>query len=168
MHAAIGAPGDTIRESPLSGSGSLMTENAGAAPGPTLIDGQVRQATPEEKELCRLKMTQGKPIPEDTSDWQDREVWVIEHGGIVSGCLCARQVWQLEPLFLFPEFAAQAPPVTMRRAVFKLVRTVEAWLRTQRACWYFGYIERKPMQRVAREYGMLPVYRKGLMFGKEL
>lgn len=133
-----------------------------------MIDGIVRKATPEEKELCRLKLSQGRPIPEDASDWQRRQVWVIEHNGVISGCLCARVVWQLEPLYLFPEFVRDAPPVTLRRAVFKLARHFEAQLRRWRQSWYFGYIERKPMQRVAREYGMVPVYRKGKMFGKDI
>lgn len=132
------------------------------------INGTVRQATPAEKELVRLKLSQAKPAPEDASDWQDREVLVIEHGGVLSGCICARQVWQVEPLYLFPEFVAQAPPVTVRRAVFKLARACEGWLRAQGAHWFFAYIEKKPMQRVAREYGMIPVYRKGKLFGKDL
>jgi hypothetical protein len=132
------------------------------------INGTTRRATPYEKELCRLKLSQGKPVPEDTSEWEMREIWVIEHNGIISGCVGARQVWQVEPLYLFPEFVRDAPPITLRRAVFRLARAIETWLRGQGAHWYLGYIEKKPMQRMAREYGMIPVYRKGKVFGKDL
>lgn len=132
------------------------------------LDGIVRKATPEEKALCRLKLGQGKPIPEDATEWEKREVWVLEHNGIISGCLCARQVWQLEPLYLFPDFAADAPPLTVRRGIVKLLQAFEAWMRDKKACWYFCYIEKKPMQRMARSWGMFPVYRKGKMFGKDV
>lgn len=135
---------------------------------PPLLNGMARRATPEEKELVRIKLAAGKPLPEDSSEWERREVFVIEHNGIISGCVCARQVWQVEPLYLFPEFEEHAPPVTLRRAVFKLARAMENWLRSRGVCWYFGYIEKEPMQKVAEDYGMIPVYRKGLMFGKDL
>lgn len=132
------------------------------------INGTVRRATPEEKELVRLKLGQVKPIQWDTSDWGNREIWVIEHGGIVSGCLVARRIWQLDSLYMFPEFDESAPPVTVRRAVFKLLRAFEGWMRERGFWYYFAHIGRKRMQRNATEYGMIPVYRSGKMFGKEL
>jgi hypothetical protein len=133
-----------------------------------MIDGKVRLATIEERKLVFLKLGQAKPLPEDATNWTERDVWVIEHNGVISGCVCGRWVYQIEPLYLFPEFVRDAPPVTLRRAVFKLARTIEGWMKDHGIRFYFAYIEKKPMQRVAREYGMVPIYRKGKLFGRDL
>lgn len=133
----------------------------------TAIDGQVRLATEEERKLVYLKLTQAKP-PEDASDWDERQILVIEHGGAISGYIGARLIWQIEGVYLFPEFVRDSPPVTLRRAVFKLIRGMEQWLRNCGARWYFCVITRKDTQKNAVEYGMRRIYKKSKIFGRDL
>lgn len=135
------------------------------------INGVVSIPTPEDLKYIRNKMLQDKPLPIDCNQLEQRIVYVIKHNGIVSGCIAARLVWQIEPLYLTPEFERTAPPVTLRRAVFKLARAMFAWLggpenRTG-IRWTFAYTESKKMQKLAREYGMIPLYRKGKFFAKD-
>lgn len=134
------------------------------------INGVVRPATKQDLAYLRNKLQQANM---EHGDLEKRIVFVIEHGGIISGCVAARLVWQIEPLYLTPEFAKNAPPVTLRRAVFKLARAMFDWLcdrskNTTGIYWTFAHITNKKLQPLALEYGMLPVYRKGKMFAKDL
>lgn len=132
------------------------------------IDGIVTIPTPEDLKYLRNKLSQSSY---ESGDLEKRILFVIKHNGVVSGCVAARLVWQIEPLYLTPEFERTASPVTLRRAVFKLARSIFGWLagpdnRTG-VRWTFAYISKKPLQKLAEEYGMLPVYRRGKFFAKD-
>lgn len=133
------------------------------------IDGIVTIPTPEDLKYLRNKLSQANL---EHADIERRVLFVIKHNGIVSGCIGARLVWQIEPLYITPEFARDASPVTLRRAVFKLARSMFTWLgdrttNTTAIWWTFAYVEKKKMQVLAKEYGLIPVYRKGKFFAKE-
>ena len=133
----------------------------------TPIDGIISIPTPEDLKYLREKLRQANL---EHDELEKRIVFVIRHNGIVSGCIAARLVFQIEPLFLTPEFARDAAPVTLRRAVFKLARAMFHWLATENKTgirWAFAYISKKPLQKLAEEYGMIPVYRKGKFFFKD-
>ncbi len=87
----------------------------------TPIDGIVTVPTPEDMKYFRLKLEQANL---EYLDLEKRIVYVIKHNGVVSGCIAARLVFQIEPLFLTPEFKKHAAPITLRRAVFKLCRSM--------------------------------------------
>lgn len=108
----------------------------------------------------------------DAHHLEERIVYVVEHGGIVSGFTSARLVWQVEPLCIFDEFRRNAPPMTLRRSVFYLARAITHYiLRSPEnktgIRWLFAYIESKRFQKLAREFGMLSVYRRGKLFFME-
>ena len=132
------------------------------------IDGIVVVPTPEDLAYIRNKLLQAGL---EHAELERRILFVIKHNGIVSGCIGARLVWQIEPLFLTPEFAKTASPITLRRAVFKLARTMFGWLAGAEnktgIRWTFAYITKKPLAKLAEEYGMLAVYRKGKFFFKD-
>jgi hypothetical protein len=132
------------------------------------INGTVRPATPQDLAYLRNKLDQAGLEAENLNK---RILFVIEHGGIISGCVAARLVWQIEPLFLTPEFVRDAGPVTIRRAVFKLANAIFQWLASSEnktgIYWAFAYVSKKPLQRLAKEYGMTPCYRKGRFFLKD-
>jgi hypothetical protein len=132
------------------------------------INGIVVVPTPEDLKYLREKLRQSNI---EYIDLEKRIVYVIKHNGIVSGCVAARLVWQIEPLFLTPEFERDASPVTLRRAVFKLARSIFGWLigpeNKTGIRWTFAYIEKRKMQKVTKEYGLIPVYRKGKFFAKD-
>lgn len=132
------------------------------------LNGIVLVPTPEDLKYLREKLRQAKL---EFNELEKRILFVIKHNGVVSGCVAARLVWQIEPLYLTPEFQRTASPVTIQRAVFKLARSIIGWLggpenRTG-IRWTFAYIERKAMQKVTEEYGFTPVYRKGKFFAKD-
>lgn len=131
------------------------------------IDGIVTIPSPEDLKYIRAKLQQAGY---EHIDLEKRIAFVIKHNGVVSGCIAARLVWQIEPLFLTPEFTRDAAPVTLRRAVFKLARSMFHWLATENKTgirWTFAYISKKPLQKLAEEYGMIPVYRKGKFFARD-
>lgn len=129
------------------------------------INGIIRPATLEDLPLLRLKLQQEN---EDATDLDKKAVFVIEHNGIISGMADVCFIPYVGHVHLFKTFDRAAPPVTKRRAVFKLIRAVEAWLRENSGTRYYVAHIRKPrMQRNALEYGMLPVWRKGKMFVKD-
>ena len=124
--------------------------------------------TPEDILYLREKLRQAN---HEFADLEKRILFVIKHNGVVSGCIAARLVWQVEPLYLTPEFQRDAGPMTIRRAVFKLCRTICNWLggpeNKTGIRWTFAYIEgKKEMQQYVQDNGFVPVYRKGKMFAR--
>ena len=136
---------------------------------PELTNGTIRPARHEDLPLLRLKLQQEG---EDATDLEKQVVFVIEHNGIISGIADARLVWYVGHVHLFKNFQRSAPPVTKRRAVFKLIRAIEEWLRNPLnnpgPRWYVAHIRKRKMQESALDYGMMPVWRKGKMFVKDL
>ena len=134
------------------------------------IDGIVVVPTPEDLIYIREKLRQAKL---EFSDVDKRIMFVIKHNGVVSGCIAARLVFQIEPLYLTPEFLKDAPPITVRRAVFKLCKSICAWLgdRTQNRTgisWTFAFIPKsKEMQEYVQEYGFIPVYKRGKFYARD-
>lgn len=132
------------------------------------INGEISVPTPADLAYLKNKLEQSN-LPQD--HLEQRIVYVIKHNGIVSGCIAARLVWQIEPLYLTPEFDRDASPIAKRRAVYKLARAMFEWLAGPEnktgIRWCFGYITKKPLQRLARDFGMLAAYRKGRFFIKE-
>jgi hypothetical protein len=133
------------------------------------LNGEISIPTAEDLKYLREKLRQANL---ECDDLEKRIVFVIKHGGVVSGCIAARLVWQIEPLYLTPEFKRDASPVTLRRAVFKMCRKIVEWLggpenKTQ-IRWAFAYIEgKKEMQLYVQENGFIPVYRKGKFFARD-
>lgn len=136
---------------------------------PEPINGIIRPATLEDLPLLRSKLQQEG---EDTTDLEKQIVFVIEHNGVIGGVATARLIWYVGNVHLFGEFKRRAPYVTVRRAMFKLVRAIEDWLRIPAnnpgPRWYVAHIRKRKMQESATDYGMLPVWRKGKMFVKDI
>lgn len=135
------------------------------------FNGTISVPTAEDlKYLCnRLAQTNN-----ESHDLDRRILYVIKHNEILSGCIGARLIWQIEPLWLTPEFDRDASPITKRRAVYKLIRAMEAWLgdstkNTTGLNRYFGAISNKRMEKVALEYGMKPaVYSRARLMWKDV
>jgi hypothetical protein len=132
------------------------------------LNGVISVPTLEDLKYLREKLRQAKL---DCDDLERRIVFVIKHGDVVSGCVAARLVFQIEPLYLTPEFTRDASPVTLRRTVFKLANAMMGWLagpENQTGIrWAFAYIVKKPMQEATKEYGFTPVYRRGKFFAHD-
>jgi hypothetical protein len=135
------------------------------------LNGEISIPTVEDLKYIREKLRQDNDPPNDLEHLERRIMFVIKHGGIVSGCIAARLVWQIEPLYITPELKRDAGPVTVRRAVFKLCRKMMEWLggpeNKTGITWTFCYTQNKNLQGYVQEYGFLPCYSKGKFFVRD-
>lgn len=131
----------------------------------------VRPAREEEIQFLTEKALKQGLHP---GDMRKSIVFVVEHGGIISGFVQARMAfWQIEPLCIFDEFRKHAPPMTLRRAVFGLAKAVTGFIgdrkqNTTGVHSFFAYVESKRFQRLATEFGLLRIWKKGKMYGMDL
>ena len=135
------------------------------------LNGIVVIPTPEDLKYLYNRLAQTN---NENHDLDKRILFVIKHNQVLSGCIGARLIWQIEPLWLTPEFDRDASPVTRQRAVFKMIRTMENWLsdptkNTTKLHRYFGAISNKKMEKVAIDYGMKPaVYHRARLMWKDV
>lgn len=100
-------------------------------------------------------------------------VYVAEYDGLVVGFGAARLVFQVEPLFLFPEFKKHAPRFAVKRATLRLIQELDEWIfdpeRNKSGIrQYFCFILDKTMQKLALAFRMLPAYTGGAFFGRRI
>src|SRR5258708_2363015 len=135
------------------------------------LNGIVVVPTPEDMKYLYNRLAQ---TGNENHDLNRRILYVIKHNQVLAGCIGARLIWQIEPLWLTPEFDRDASPVTRQRAVFKLIRSMEAWLgdptkNTTGLNRYFGAISNKRMEQIAKEYGMHnATYRTARLYWKDV
>lgn len=95
-------------------------------------------------------------------------VFVIEHGGIVSGAYIARPLFEGE-LILYSNFKRDAPPSAIRRAIFRLATAMKSWIGSKEndsPCRsLISNIEDVAFGELAKDFGMLQVYKKGIVVG---
>lgn len=93
-------------------------------------------------------------------------VFVIEHGGIISGAFIARPVFEGE-LILYSNFKRDAPPSAIRRAIFRLATAMRNWVgseENQSPCRsLISNIEDDTFAALAIEFGMAQCYKKGIV-----
>lgn len=100
-------------------------------------------------------------------------VYVAEYQGEIVGFGAARMLWQIEPLYLFPEFKKHAPRFARARATLQLIRELDAFImdpkrNLTKVHQYFCFIVDRVMQKLALSYQMLPAYKGGKFFGRKL
>jgi|SRR5579884_40651 len=100
-------------------------------------------------------------------------VYVAEYDGRIIGFTAARLMWQIEPLYLTPEFIKYAPHFARQKATLGLIRAIEGWIadrtrNTTGVYWYFCYIKGRVMQRLAEAYGMIRSYHHGRFYVRDV
>ena len=99
-------------------------------------------------------------------------VFVAEYEGKIVGFTGARQVWQIEPILLTPEFVKTAPHFSQQKATLGLINIITYWLKDTRnnpyLRFFFCVIKGRTMQKLAAHWGMLRIYQKCGFYGKDL
>lgn len=126
---------------------------------------EVRRATLGELPQLSVQLFRKQRF---AGDLENAIIHVVEHGGIVSGAFVARPMYEGE-LILYENFIRDAPPAAVRRAIFRLARATRDWIaspenvsgaRSMVCC-----IEDEHFAQLAQEFGMLQVYKKGIVVG---
>ena len=97
-------------------------------------------------------------------------VWVAEDEGKIVGLLAARMVWQIEPIYLFPEVTNK---LSRSRAFYKMYRAFEAWLgdRSRNKTgihWFFAVTYSPAVKAWAERIGYHRMYKGAATFVKHL
>lgn len=128
---------------------------------------EVRQARADEIPYLRKRLAESshEEIALDRA-----RAWIAVKDGAIVGVLCARMVWQMEPLYLFPECENK---ITRSRAMFRLYQIAESWIgdRTRNLTgihWFFGITRSKEVLKWADRIGYRRVYEGAAMLVKHL
>ncbi len=124
-----------------------------------------RAARPEDIPYLteRLKQSGGEVI-----DLWKTPAWVVEEDGVILGLLAIRLVWQMEPMYVFPEVKRKA---SRRRACMLLYNAAEDWLRNRDLnrsgiFWAFAITRRVAVRTWAKAMGWRHQYKRAPMYIK--
>lgn len=164
--------------------GPVLERNqvAGAPPQPHSAGSDCGEVPRWPRVICRPATSAELPylaarLAEDPKfekvDLKESIVYVTEYDGQLVGFGAARLMWQVEPLFLFPEFKKHGPGFARKRATYLLIRELDAWIfdperNTTKIFQYFCFITDRVMQKLALSFQMLPAYVGGKFFGRRL
>jgi hypothetical protein len=129
-----------------------------------------RAAKPEDIPylLERLKESGGETI-----DLWKTPAWIVEEPGVdgtpqILGLLAIRLVWQMEPMYVFPEVKNKA---SRRRACALLYNAAEDWLRNRELngsgiYWAFAILRKVGVRSWAKAMGWRHQYKRAPMYIK--
>lgn len=128
---------------------------------------QARPARADELPYLRTRLAESE---HEQVDLDAARVWVAEEDGRVVGLLAARMVWQIEPVYLFPEVTNK---VRRSRAFYRLYRAFEAWLADRAANrsgvhWFFAVSYSSAVKAWAARMGYHRIYKGAATFVKHL
>lgn len=83
---------------------------------------EVREARSDEIPLLKEKLAASDM---ERIDLDAARVWVALEEGAIVGFVSLRMVWQMEPLYIFPECRKR---MARRRAIYGLYREASAWM----------------------------------------
>lgn len=135
---------------------------------------QVRPATLDELPYLKQRLSES-PTWEQV-DLSRSIVFVAEQDGKLIGFVSGRLIWQVEPLFIFPEYKkSRAPGVhhMRRKAALKLFHAIDGWLadrnlNTTGIYSYFCHVIDRAVMRVDKHLGFVRLYPGGRLYGKDL
>ena len=131
---------------------------------------EVRAAKPEELEILQADL---KKDPRwEQVDLSKGIVGVVTKDGEIVQYVQARMMWQIEPIKWMRGKKKLCSPFEQKKATLLSIRWIEGWLRDTRnnpyIRSYFCFIRDKTMQKLAKSFGMMRLYERGLFFGKDL
>ncbi len=132
----------------------------------------VRPATPEDLHELQWHLHDQRDYFEQ-QDLRNAIVMVLEEDGMIVGFAAARVAWwQVEPLLLTREFKKHGSKHAQRRGTYLLIRELDRWIgdRTKNLSGihsYFCSIRGRTMQKLARSFGMLQIYKRCQFWGKD-
>lgn len=103
-------------------------------------------------------------------------VFVAEEKEEIVGFISARMIWQVEPLFLFPEYMKSRKRGVhhlRRKASWMLFHALDSWLadrskNTTGIYTYFCHVVSKAVMRMDKHLGFARIYPGGRLYGKDL
>ena len=132
---------------------------------------ETRPARVDEIEYLQARLAEDPTY--EKVDLKTSIVFVDVYDGQLVGFGAARLIFQVEPLYLFPEFKKNAPKFAQKRATYQLIKALDAWIfdpeRNKSGIrQYFCFILDKTMQKLALAFNMLPAYTGGAFFGRRI
>lgn len=132
----------------------------------------VRAAKVED--VPRLQeMLQEQSLSYEQQDLLKTIAFVVEYDGQLVGFSACRLTWQVEPVLLDETFRKHAPHFAQQKATYLLIREADRYIADREKnrtgiYSYFCSIKNKTMQKLAKSFGMWPVYLNCKMFGREV
>lgn len=131
----------------------------------------IRQATNDDLPYLAQRLSEQTYF--EIVDLPKMIVYVAEYDAKIIGFGAARLMWQVEPIYLTPEFIQFAPHFARQKATLGLIRAIEGWIadrarNTTGIYSYFCFIKRRVMQQLAEAYGMWRIYTGGRFYGRDV
>lgn len=99
-------------------------------------------------------------------------VFVVEKDGEPVQFIQGRLMWQIEPLKWLRGKRKLCSPHEQKKATYLAISAMEKWLADRKnnplIRSYFCTIRDRVMQKLARSFGMVPLYEGNKFFGKDL
>lgn len=97
-------------------------------------------------------------------------VWVTENDDVLTGMICQRLVWQLEPHIVFPEVTNKT---TRRRSALLLAKAAESFIadRVKNTTGIFSYFfvtKSRAWARLAEHFGCTRIYKHCMTLGRDV
>jgi hypothetical protein len=143
----------------------MVTERPARIEELPYLQERLNESDNEKVQLYRVVTRDGKDFIEPTV-----LCWVTEKDGKITAMLPVRQIWQAEPLYVFPEVSSKSE---RRRCAFLLPRAMEKWLgdRTLNKTGIYSYFfvtGSRAWTRLALAFGCLRIYKGCSILGKDL
>lgn len=132
----------------------------------------VRPATQDDLHELQWHLHDQRHVYEQ-QDLRNAVVMVLEEDGEIVGFAAARIAWwQVEPLLLTRAFKKRGSKHAQRKGTYLLIRELDRWIgdRSKNLSGihsYFCSIRGRTMQKLARSFGMLQLYKRCQFFGRD-
>jgi hypothetical protein len=133
---------------------------------------EVRAAKPEE--LAMLQKDLSRDRRWEQVDLSKSVVGVVTKDGEIVQFVSGRLMWQVEPLKWIRGKKKALSPHQQRKATYLSIRWLRDWLADRKnnpyiRSYFCSISDANPvMQKLAKSFGMIPVYRGTSFFGEDL
>jgi hypothetical protein len=122
-----------------------------------------------ESELTYLE-NRMRELGHERVDLRRSMVWVSEDNGLITGMICQRLVWQMEPHIVFPEVTNKT---TRRRSALLLAKAAESFIadrmrNTTGIFSYFFVTKSRTWAKLAEHFGCTRIYKRCMTLGRDV